>query len=78
MTIIDCEFASNCASFNQRCEFCANNKNAKRDYYTPIYPYPYTYPWTWPWYQYTWCTSGGTITLTCSTTEKTDYFTQQT
>ena len=70
---IDCPYLEKCVSYKQRCSNCFNNRNARRDYYSPL-PSPY-WPWypTWPWYQPSviWCTSTGTSVQT----NKRDYYT---
>ncbi len=69
---IDCPYTEKCVSYKQRCSSCVYNRNARRDYYSPL-PGPY-WPWypNYPWYDHVvWCTSNGTAMQT----NKCDYYT---
>ncbi len=94
MCDVNCNYKDRCISFPAKCGSCANNRNAKRDYYIPErpwYPYPYwPYPYTWPWYgdpyPYTWYTTCGdgqnntkvSITYSSTNSGKSDYYSAKT
>lgn len=47
---VNCQYMDKCLSFKKKCGSCANNWNARRDYYQPM-PYPHWWPCNpWPWY----------------------------
>jgi hypothetical protein len=77
--MVCCKYLGKCSSEGLKCGSCANNSEAKRDYYVPLpYPYPYwPYPYTWPWI---WGTSGNQVSVTstysCNSDIKQDYYTE--
>jgi hypothetical protein len=70
MCNVNCQYADKCVSFNKKCGSCANNFNARRDFYQPL-PNPYPY---WPWYP--WWQTQPIIWYTSGTQQSTgDYYT---